>query len=143
MNIREAVISDIEGIMQLEQGSIVHPWERSEFELLIADEKKLCLVAEDEGKVIGYIGAETVLDECNIGNIVTAEECRGRGIGTSVMNALMNELKNREILKVFLEVESDNAPALALYDKNGFERYGLRRDYYGRGMDAVLMCKEL
>lgn len=137
------MVSDIEGIMQLEQGSIVHPWERSEFELLIADEKKLCLVAEDEGKVIGYIGAETVLDECSIGNIVTAEECRGRGIGTSVMNALMNELKNREISKVFLEVESDNAPALALYDKTGFERYGLRRDYYGRGMDAVLMCKEL
>ena len=45
--------------------------------------------------------------------------------------------------KVFLEVEFDNDPALALYDKTGFQRYGMRKDYYGPGMDAVLMCKNL
>jgi len=53
------------------------------------------------------------------------------------------DLKNRGIKKVFLEVEHDNVPAIALYEKYGFVRYGYRRDYYGQGKDAVLMSREL
>ena len=112
-------------------------------ERLISDDGKLCLVAEKDSLIVGYIGAECVLDECNIGNIVTAREYRHTGIGTAVLNALLDELKGRGIVKVFLEVEFDNDPALALYDKTGFRRYGMRKDYYGPGMDAVLMCKNL
>lgn len=143
MKIREATLNDIDRIMELEQGSIVHPWVRNEFEKLINDENKLCLVAEDGNKVISYIGADYVLDECNIGNIVTDREFRGRGIGTELLNDLLGELKKRDIKKVFLEVEFDNEPAMALYEKTGFVRYGQRRDYYGPGLDAVLMSKDL
>ncbi|WP_034449600.1 ribosomal protein S18-alanine N-acetyltransferase [Butyrivibrio sp. AE2032] len=141
--IREALPEDIDSIMELEKGSIVHPWARSEFEDLISNSNKLCLVAESDEKVVCYIGAETVLDECNIGNIVTDKVYRGRGFATELMSALMDELTKRGIAKVFLEVEHDNVPALALYEKQGFERYGQRRGYYGPGKDAVLMCKDL
>lgn len=141
--IREAVAEDIDSIMALEQGSIVHPWAREEFVNLINDENKICLVAVYEGRTVSYIGAETVLDECNIGNIVTDMEYRGRGVGSALMDALLAVLKERGIAKVFLEVESDNVPAVALYQKKKFIRYGQRRDYYGRGRDAVLMSKEL
>ena len=84
-----------------------------------------------------------MLDECNIGNIVTAKEFRGRGFATRIMEALLSDLKDRGIVKVFLEVEHDNVPALALYEKSGFVRYGYRRDYYGAGKDAVLMSLNL
>ena len=139
--IREAVIEDVDSIMDLEKGSIAHPWVRSEFESLINDSNKICLIIESEGKCVCYVGADIVLDESNIGNIVTAPECRGRGFGTKLMNALLDELKKRGAAKVFLEVEHDNAPALALYEHCGFEKYGRRRDYYGAGRDAVLMSK--
>lgn len=141
--IREAVTEDIKDIMALEKGSIVHPWAREEFERLISDGNKLCLVIEHEGRTVCYIGAETVLDECSIGNIVTDKEYRGRGFATKIMAALISELKKREITKVFLEVEHDNMPALALYEKTGFVRYGYRRGYYGTGKDAVLMSLDL
>ena len=141
--IREAAPADIDRIMALEQGSIVHPWTREEFENLISDKNKLCLVIECEGRTVCYAGAETVLDECNIGNIVTAKEFRGRGFATRIMEALLSDLKDRGIVKVFLEVEHDNVPALALYEKSGFVRYGYRRDYYGAGKDAVLMSLNL
>ena len=42
-----------------------------------------------------------------------------------------------------LEVRADNAPALALYERNGFERLALRRGYYGPGADAVVMRRRL
>jgi len=141
--IRSADLSDIKCIMALEQGSIVHPWEGEAIKSLIADKNKKCYVAELKGEIVGYIGAETVLDECNIGNIVTREDCRGRGFATAILGILLDVLKRDGISKVFLEVEHDNVPAIALYEKHGFIRYGLRRDYYGPGKDAVLMSKEL
>jgi ribosomal-protein-alanine N-acetyltransferase len=55
----------------------------------------------------------------------------------------LSELKERKIAKVFLEVEHDNVPALSLYEKAGFVRYGYRRGYYGAGKDAVLMSLDL
>ena len=96
-----------------------------------------------DNKIVCYVGAETVLDECNIGNIVTHKDFRDMGLGTGLFSRLMEELALMKIRKVFLEVEVDNAPAIALYEKAGFERYGQRRDYYGPGKDAVLMTKEL
>ena len=95
------------------------------------------------GEVVCYVGAETVLDECNIGNIVTAKEHRGKGYATEILTILLNNLERRGIKKVFLEVEHDNVPAIALYEKFGFVRYGHRRDYYGPGKDAILMTKDL
>jgi ribosomal protein S18 acetylase RimI-like enzyme len=44
---------------------------------------------------------------------------------------------------VSLEVRPDNAAAQALYARHRFARAGLRRDYYGRGEDALIMSREL
>ena len=141
--IRSADLSDIKYIMALEQGSIVHPWESKAIESLIVDKNKKFYVADLHGEVVGYVGAEIVLDECNIGNIVTHKDYRGRGFATEILGILLDILKKNGVAKVFLEVEYDNVPAIALYEKHGFTRYGQRRDYYGPGKDAVLMNKEL
>ncbi len=141
--IRQGTLSDVQAIMALEQGSIEHPWESKAIETLITDSNKTCLIAELDGTIAAYVGAESVLDESNIGNIVTHKDYRGRGIATQLFDALLKELKEQGIVKVFLEVEHDNAPAIALYEKSGFTKYGHRRDYYGPGKDAVLMSKDL
>ena len=141
--IRQGTLSDVQAIMALEQGSIEHPWESKAIETLITDSNKTCLIAELDGTIAAYVGAESVLDEANIGNIVTHKDYRGRGIATRLFDALLKELKEQGIAKVFLEVEHDNAPAIALYEKSGFTKYGHRRDYYGPGKDAVLMSKDL
>ncbi len=141
--IRPAELDDVSEIMELEIGSIVHPWERKAIESLITDENKRCLVAVADGKIACYAGAESVLDESNIGNIVTHKDFRGKGIGTKLFEAMLDELKASGIVKVFLEVEHDNVPALRLYEKLKFVKYGYRRDYYGAGKDAVLMSLDL
>ncbi len=141
--IRQGTLSDVQAIMALEQGSIEHPWESKAIETLITDSNKTCLIAELDGTIAAYVGAESVLDESNIGNIVTRKDYRGRGIATRLLNALLEDLKVQGITKVFLEVEHDNAPAIALYKRSGFADYGYRRDYYGPGKDAVLMSLDL
>ncbi len=141
--IRPAELKDVKDIMALEQGSIAHPWIKSEIEKLITDDNKICLAGELKGEVVCYVGADMVLDECSIGNIVTRKDHRGEGLASMLWAELLRLLKEKGMAKVFLEVESDNVPAIALYEKSGFTGYGLRRDYYGQGRDAVLMLKDI
>ena len=141
--IRAAELTDVGAVMNLEQGSIIHPWTENDIKTLITDMNKRCIVADLDGEIVCYVGAESVLDECNIGNIVTAKEHRGNGYATTVLSVLLNLLRQNGISKVFLEVEDGNEPAISLYKKHGFAQYGYRRDYYGQGKDAILMSKDL
>jgi len=139
-----AVITDVDSIMKIESSGIAHPWTRDSIEALINDENKIAMKAFlDDGSVVAYVGASYVLDEAEIGNICVLPEYRGMGVGKSLLNALMDELKSRGILTVFLEVESDNTNAIALYEKAGFTRYNSRKDYYGEGRDAMLYRRSL
>lgn len=137
--IRPASTGDIDQIMGLEEGSIAHPWQREEISRLIMEENKCALVTDDNGRVICYIGCDIVLDEADIGNLVTNEKERGRGLATELMKSLLEYLRQRGVRKVFLEVESTNLPAIRVYEKCGFKRSGLRKGYYGTGRDAILM----
>ena len=139
-----ASLNDVDQIMKIEASGISHPWTRDSIEALINDENKTALKAYvDDGSVIAYVGASYVLDEAEIGNICVLPGYRGRGVGKALLNALMDELKSRGVTVVFLEVESDNSNAVALYEKAGFVQYNTRKDYYGEGRDAMLYRRSL
>ena len=123
--------------MAVEKTGISHPWDKESIESVINDDNKICIVAVDES-LVGYIYASFVLDEAEIGNICIVPECRGQGVGRSLIDAMLSDLKSRGVCKVFLEVESDNESAIRLYERSGFVNYNRRRDYYGPGRDALL-----
>ena len=137
MDIRPAVYGDVESIMAVEKTGISHPWDKESIESVVSDDNKICIVAVDES-LVGYIYASFVLDEAEIGNICIVPECRGQGVGRSLIDSMLSDLKSRGVCKVFLEVESDNASAIRLYERSGFVKYNQRRDYYGPGRDALL-----
>lgn len=141
--IRLATAEDIDRIMVLEEGAIPHPWQRKEIEKLITDENKCAFVSEKNGHIACYIGCEIVLDEGNIGNLVTEEEERGKGLATAIMKRLLEYLKERGVKNVYLEVESTNDAAILVYKKCGFRSYHIRKGYFGTGRDAILMDCEI
>lgn len=142
--IRPAALSDTDAIMAVEKTGIAHPWTRESIEALIEEADKTALTAvSSDGAVIGYVGASFVLDEAEIGNICVLPEYRGQGVGKALFTALLDALKEHGIKEVFLEVESDNESAVALYEKAGFVKYNQRRDYYGGGRDAMLYKRSL
>lgn len=138
ITIRKAGINDVDGIMSVERTGISHPWDKASIEATVKDDNKVCVVACAGEKITGYIYASFVLDEAEIGNICVLPELRGQGVGRKLMEELLNILKSVEVTRIFLEVESDNEGAIALYEKCGFVRYNERKDYYGKGRDALL-----
>ncbi|MBO4449430.1 MAG: tRNA (adenosine(37)-N6)-threonylcarbamoyltransferase complex dimerization subunit type 1 TsaB [Clostridiales bacterium] len=140
---RLATLEDVSRIMSLEEDAIPHPWQRNEIEKLITEENKCAFVTEKNGHVVCYIGCDIVLDEGNIGNLVTEEEARGKGFATAIMKRLLEYLKEQGVKHVYLEVESTNTPAVAVYKKCGFKSYNIRKGYFGVGRDAILMDCEI
>jgi len=93
--------------------------------------------------VIGFVGVWLIADEAHIVTIAVREGHRRRGIGellliAAIELALMNE---REL--VSLECRVSNDAAVALYDKYGFQRLGIRPRYYSDNReDAIIMTAE-
>ncbi|MCR5287429.1 MAG: tRNA (adenosine(37)-N6)-threonylcarbamoyltransferase complex dimerization subunit type 1 TsaB [Saccharofermentans sp.] len=141
--IRPATLEDVGRIMVLEEEGIPHPWQKNEIEKLITEDNKCAFVTEKNGHLACYIGCDIVLDECNIGNLVTEEEERGKGLATAILKRLLEYLKDRGIKHVYLEVESTNLAAISVYKKCGFRSYNIRKDYFGTNRDAILMDCEI
>lgn len=136
---------DVSRITILEAESILHPWETIEIESLVKDESKSCIVARDKstGEAIGYIGATTVIDEMEIGNLCVTARFRRIGVALALIEALISDARRREVKTIFLEVDESNAAAIKLYTKAGFVQYGSRSNYYGQGKNALLYRFEI
>ena len=101
------------------------------------------ILAAGEGDVLlGYVWARFVLDEGEIGNIAVAPEHRRCGVGAALLGALFAESERRGAAVLRLEVRGSNLAARRLYEKNGFETVGKRKNYYEKPTeDAILMSK--
>lgn len=134
---------DIPAVAELERRLFPRdPWSVEAFwtELAGVPETRHYLVARSAaGDVEGYAGLFVVRDEANIQTLAVAERMQGTGLGRRLLDALLAEADRRGCRVVFLEVRAENEPARRLYGRAGFEVIGRRRDYYGRGADALVM----
>lgn len=106
------------------------------------------LVAVIDGKVIGAIGLERFENRrCHAGYIGMAvhDAYAGRGAGTALMAAVVDLADNwLQLKRLELGVYADNARAIALYERFGFEREGVYRAYAwrdGEYVDSIAMAR--
>jgi len=129
-NIRFAEKEDIPSLSRQEKECFSDPWSESALEDFFRLPHGLILIYEEEGKIIGSLIASLLAGEGEILRVATAKEKRGRGIGTLLMTALLEEGKKRGIEAFFLEVREKNLAARTLYEKTGFQKSGRRKNYY-------------
>ena len=91
-----------------------------------------------DNKVIGYISATIILDECNLIKIIIDSEYRKCGYGRKLLDRLIDKCKECGVTKIFLEVRSDNLVAKAFYKSMGFVTESIRLKYYD-GIDAEIL----
>ena len=99
------------------------------------------VVAEGaDGQPAGYAGLLAGGTEADVQTIAVAPAAQGRGLGALLLRALVAEAARRGARSLLLEVRADNAAAIALYTREGFERISIRRRYYQPGdVDAWVM----
>nr|WP_305888839.1 GNAT family N-acetyltransferase [Parvularcula maris] len=90
---------------------------------------------------LGLVVVRFLGDEAEILTIAAGR--RRQGTGSRLLTGAMAAAKASGAESLFLEVSVANKAALALYDRFGFERVGLRRRYYGNGEDAAVLRRSL
>ncbi|SMP14028.1 [SSU ribosomal protein S18P]-alanine acetyltransferase [Desulfurobacterium pacificum] len=96
-------------------------------------------VAKENEKTAGYCILWIIGNEAEIHKIAVAPEQRRKGIGKQLLKAVLRTLKEKNVKRVFLEVNEKNMPAINLYKSCGFKVIGRRENYYGKGESALLM----
>ena len=91
-----------------------------------------------DNKVIGYISATIICDECNLIKIIIDKNYRKNGYGRVLLNSLIEKCKENKVNKIFLEVRSDNGVAKKFYQALGFRLESIRSGYYD-GVDAEIL----
>ena len=99
------------------------------------------IVAKENNKVIGFAGIIDLLDDAEITNIVIKKSERKKGIGSLLLEKLIEMAKELNKSSISLEVNENNIPAKSLYEKYGFKVVGIRKKYYLGKDDAIIKTK--
>lgn len=138
--LREMSENDLDGVMEVEKESFSTPWTERLFFDELNNPHTVYYVCVDQDEVVAYGGLWHVLDEGQITNIAVKKAYRRRGVGTMLLEKIIDYANEHEIKKLELEVRAGNTPAIKLYEKYGFYGVGLRKGYYKNpAEDAILM----
>lgn len=136
----------LEAVQAVESQAHAHPWGPRHFtEALQAGNEAQVLMMD--GTVLGYYIAMPGVDEVHLLNLTVAPVYQRQGWSRVLLDALTRWARDRHAVQVWLEVRMGNERARQVYSAYGFERVGLRKDYYpadaGQREDAVVMMLTL
>jgi len=133
---------DLESVAAIERLVQTHPWSKQQFQESLASYQ--CTVYEQANQVVGFCILQPVLDEANLLLMAIHPSQQGKGLGYTLLDDSIQQLKNNPI-QIFLEVRESNSAAIRLYEKTGFHQIDLRKNYYpnpdGSREHAVIMVK--
>ena len=150
VQLAEAVGSEQEGWLIADGGWRSVSEERRYLKAIRRHAYAAVLVAETEDRVVGRlsIGRDTHPASEHVADVglMVADGYRRRGIGRALMEAAEEWARDVGVRKIELHVFPHNEAALALYDRLGYRRVGVRRGHFRRAdgyIDAILMEKDL
>ena len=133
-----AKTGDAEEIAKLEKA--IFPDEWSENAISREIENKRIIITKENQEIIGYCIYMLGGDQGEILRIAVKEDARKKGVGKKLLKKAFKKMKNEGVTEVFLEVRSRNSAAISLYEKMGFEKIDVRKNYYGDD-DALIFKK--
>jgi ribosomal-protein-alanine acetyltransferase len=144
--IRPAVADDLEALVEIEQHCFEYDrLSRRSFRHFLASDTAECLVAEEQGRLVGYalvlFHGRTAL--ARLYSMAVAPEQRGRGLGRTLLHAVEAAALDGGAAVMRLEVNPSNAAAVALYRSAGYVDFGVYRAYYEDDSDALRMAHAL
>ena len=130
MEIRRMTTADAEAVAVIEKNTFSDPWSKQGFLDTIALPESCCLVAVWEGQICGYCIYYRSFEEAEIVNVAVAETFRNKKIGSALLDQLLFEGRKEGVRDFFLEVRVTNEAAIALYKSHGFQKEGIRKNFY-------------
>jgi [ribosomal protein S18]-alanine N-acetyltransferase len=140
IEVRRLTFADLPQVVAIERRAFTSPWSLAMFVLELSKPSGICLAAEVEGELTGYLICSRYDTVWHLMNIAVDPGLRRRRIATTLLERLLARVEPDA--QVTLEVRRSNAGALELYENFGFRAAGVRRRYYqDNGEDALVMWR--
>jgi len=132
---------DLEGVLEVEEESFTNPWTREMYawELQNRAACHIHVVRTDDCRVAGFCAFWLVVDEIHINNLALRPRFRGQGLGTRLMQHVLEEAIRIGAARATLEVRASNLSARRLYERLGFQVAATRRNYYTNPVEDALI----
>lgn len=139
VSLRPCTEADLPAILNIECASYPTAWTRTAFVHELHNHHGRFVVAEHQGRIVGYVCSWLIIDEVHILNIAVQPDCRRRGIGRALLGQTLAQARQTGAHRANLEVRRSNRAAIGVYRKFGFETVSVRHKYYADGEDGLLM----
>jgi len=140
MKLRAARPGDASSIGRIEAQGNTPSWTKAAVAETLALPSTLALVAVDvRGDVCGHLLSTVVVDEAEVLILAVDPRVRRQGLGRALLLAAERAWAERGVVRAWLDVRVDNAPALALYRAAGWRLAGERIGYYRDGTAAAVL----
>jgi [ribosomal protein S18]-alanine N-acetyltransferase len=140
--LREMTWRDVPALAALEPALFADDaWSEQTWWAELAGRPRRCyVVGEQGGVVVGYAGVDRRGEVADVMTIAVAPDAQGHGLGSLLMEWLIDAARDGGAGHLMLEVRADNTAAHRLYSKMGFVMLTVRRRYYQPGdVDAHIM----
>ncbi len=134
-----ATVADADAIVALEAVSAAEPWSLPSISAQLSQPHSRAWITTVDGEPTAYLLATAIAGEGEVLTIGTAPPWRRRGLAAALLTRCADTWRAEGVDAAFLEVRSDNLPAIHLYTRLGWAVCGRRPRYYRDGTDAVLM----
>ena len=123
-------LDDLEQVMKIENENFSRPWTETGFFTFLIRQDTLFLIAAEGEEILGYCGVVMVQDEGDITNVSVKKDRQNHGTGKLLVQELIRITNEMGVSRLFLEVRESNERAIHVYEKAGFVKNGLRKNYY-------------
>ncbi len=130
---------DVKAVALLEKECFISPWTEETLLEETENPTAVFLVAKDNDKTVGYIGANNILGDVFVTNIAVTKSFRRMGVASLLLNTLIEKCREEKAQYLTLEVRKSNISAIKLYEKFGFSKAGERRDFYSNPTENALL----
>ena len=132
MSILWAGIDQAEILARLHAPLFDQAWDAASFRQLLGHPGATSFLARvgQPPEIVGFILGRLAADEAEILTLGVCKDWQRQGIGRRLVEALARAAQRADARSLYLEVSANNAPALLLYKRLGFEETGRRKSYY-------------
>lgn len=140
--IRAMSPEDIQQVGDIERASFATPWSDQTFTNLLKRPNATLVCAVDASDVVlGYAAVWFAGGEGELGDLAVDPSRRRQGIGTRLVETILQTGRLQGARQIFLEVRETNLNAQALYLKHGFDVVGRRSAYYSNPKEDALIMR--
>lgn len=137
---------DLPEVLAISSSFPLNPWSEKMFLEEMANPLSSCFVAkmgrDPNSSVIGFICFREVLDESELLHLCVHPQYRQKGVGKRLMQFYIDFCLQRGIRTFYLEVDPSNQPALNLYKLFSYQSLKVRKNFYPKRREGLVMVKE-